>query len=390
MKKVVIICPGLQHSHHLAEALYTAGLLEKLVTGIPLKNEGEKIKFPLSFFENKLRPTTINKKLRRNVLSFQIFFKISQKIGNSKFKEDIKHAMYHIFDFFQSMLIKYYKPDIVVCYENAAYLTFKAAKKLSAICILDAATVHHKTQSEFITSPTYGYLNYVRKRKDREIALADRIITCSNFAKDSYLKHGVAPEKLSVVHLGGAKVSENIAGINEEGYRRFVYAGSLRALKSIDILLETFSLLEANNHNCQLYIYGPCDNYEWIKIIKKMKNVYYKGVVPNSHLIKAFSNYDCLILPSRFESFGMVVPEAMSSGIPAIISSKAGASEIVELFPNSGWIVEPSVDSIYKQVLSLNCGDYDKKNISLSAIEASKHFSWENYGKKIINIFQSL
>jgi len=49
---------------------------------------------------------------------------------------------------------------------------------------------------------------------------------------------------------------------------------------------------------------------------------------------------DCLILPSRYDPFPNTVLEALATGLPVIVSSRAGAAEIVEPGVN-GWVCEP-------------------------------------------------
>src|SRR2546430_15219930 len=49
---------------------------------------------------------------------------------------------------------------------------------------------------------------------------------------------------------------------------------------------------------------------------------------------------DCLILPSRYDPFPNTVLEAFAMGLPAIVSTHAGAAEIIAQGVN-GWVCEP-------------------------------------------------
>jgi UDP-glucose:(heptosyl)LPS alpha-1,3-glucosyltransferase len=49
---------------------------------------------------------------------------------------------------------------------------------------------------------------------------------------------------------------------------------------------------------------------------------------------------DCLVLPSRYDPFPNTVLEALAMGLPAIVSSRCGAAEIIEPGSN-GWVCEP-------------------------------------------------
>jgi len=49
---------------------------------------------------------------------------------------------------------------------------------------------------------------------------------------------------------------------------------------------------------------------------------------------------DCLILPSRYDPFPNTALEAFAMGLPAIVSSRCGAAEVIEPGVN-GWVCEP-------------------------------------------------
>jgi UDP-glucose:(heptosyl)LPS alpha-1,3-glucosyltransferase len=57
-----------------------------------------------------------------------------------------------------------------------------------------------------------------------------------------------------------------------------------------------------------------------------------------------FASADCFVFPTLYEPFGMVISEAMASGLPVITSKDAGASELIR-HGESGWLVEKPWDS---------------------------------------------
>lgn len=86
-----------------------------------------------------------------------------------------------------------------------------------------------------------------------------------------------------------------------------------------------------------------------------------------------------MLLPSRFDSFGMVVAEAMACGTPAIVSENVGAKAIIEQFPGSGWIVECTEDSLYRCVKERIENREALFAARTVAKEASHSFSWQAY-----------
>src|SRR4029079_8151257 len=62
------------------------------------------------------------------------------------------------------------------------------------------------------------------------------------------------------------------------------------------------------------------------------------GSLSQAELAARLRAADCLVLPSRNESFGMVVPEALAAGLPVLVSDRVGASDLVTEGRN-GWVV---------------------------------------------------
>ena len=58
----------------------------------------------------------------------------------------------------------------------------------------------------------------------------------------------------------------------------------------------------------------------------------YKGIIPFGEAPKYMSNYDILVLPSRFDGWGVVVNEAIIARIPVLCSSNVGASGMIKLY----------------------------------------------------------
>ena len=100
-------------------------------------------------------------------------------------------------------------------------------------------------------------------------------------------------------------------------------------------------------------------------------------------------NYDFIIHPSRFESFGYVPVEAMALKIPVIVSSVGGLKEVVE--EDSGYIsYDNSPESYFLILKHLYEGDPDlQKKIDCAFSRVKKEFSKETMLKKIEDIFFS-
>jgi glycosyltransferase involved in cell wall biosynthesis len=68
--------------------------------------------------------------------------------------------------------------------------------------------------------------------------------------------------------------------------------------------------------------------------------VVFAGFLNQSQLAIAYGGVDCLVLPSRSESWGLVINEAMAAGLPAIVTSGVGAAHDLTMHGETGEVVE--------------------------------------------------
>ena len=70
-------------------------------------------------------------------------------------------------------------------------------------------------------------------------------------------------------------------------------------------------------------------------------SVIFEGAADSARVVKAMKQSLCLILPSTEEQFGLVVIEALSMGLPVLISTRTGAADGLIDNGVNGWLVDP-------------------------------------------------
>lgn len=380
---VLVTHPGLQHAHQLALALHERRLLQAFWSGIPVAASGEALPWWLpAQYRQRVRRVDIPAAMRRHPLHFQLLLRASSRFSFG-FGGDRIHRIFHWFDAWAAKRILQLRPAAVVAYENAAYHTFTAAKAIGARCILDAAAFHHAAVSEQMVSAPTPYAGEVNRRKDAEVAMADLILTCSPVAARSYAMNGVDSSRLQPLLLGAdPMVRAPVTAARKPGPLRFMFAGPLSRRKSVDLILAAFSRLHAAGLACELSFVGGVSEQDLLKAVHQTPNARYHPSVPQAQLFGLMSEADCLVLPSRSDSFGMVVAEAMSCGTPALVSSQTGAKAIIEAFPGSGWIVEPELEALHAALARLIRHPELLLQARAPALQASRTFSWEAYRQR--------
>jgi len=387
--KVVVFHPGLQHSHQLAQGLWEQGLLEKFISGVPVRNESEMVPFwmPKSLAK-RMKVVSIAAELRCHPQIWWPLTRLAGCIPDAGYAHDFSHRVMHAFDRWAAGEVRRLKPKAVVAFENSAWHTFQAAKEIGARCILDAPSFHHATAARLIPMPTRGYLGEINRRKDQEVALADHILTCSGIAMDSYLEAGVPKGKISAMLLGATLPSGIQRPMRAQGRIRFIFAGAMSYRKSMDLIFKAFETLKAEGLPIELTIVGGAENHDWIRQANAIDGVTYLGQKGQRDLYEEFSRSDCLLLPSRFDSFGMVVAEAMATGVPALVSSMTGARALIEAVPGSGWVVEPDYESLLQGMRNVLASESAWEMHSAKALAAAAQFTWPAYRKRVADLIK--
>src|SRR5262249_40563268 len=152
---------------------------------------------------------------------------------------------------------------------------------------------------------------------------------------------GVAPERVHAVLLG-ADTSLFTPAPPEtpprSGDLRFLFCGATIQRKGFDLLLDAFARVRAAEPGVGLRIVGPRGDSFGLLEERSIAGISVSGLVGQRELAGELRQADCLVLPSRNDSYGMVVAEALACGLPVLVSEMVGAKTLVEPGQN-GWIV---------------------------------------------------
>lgn len=127
------------------------------------------------------------------------------------------------------------------------------------------------------------------------------------------------------------------------GTVRFLFVGKLIVRKGIDIVCNAADLLAEANENFELEIVGDGELREQVAwLVKRWPGrVRWSGFVELDEVPSHYERSDVLLCPSRYDGWGMVIPQALAAGMPVISTRRAGAA--LEMITNgeTGYLVEP-------------------------------------------------
>lgn len=144
-----------------------------------------------------------------------------------------------------------------------------------------------------------------------------------------------------------------------------IFLGRLEPRKGLDIALEAFASVCQVNDRVRFIIAGP-DKNDYSKTLHRLVNQYkiadkvnFTGYLPAEARLQALVDSDVFILTSISENFGMSVVEAISVGLPVLISDQVGVASFVE-HSGCGYVVSLTRDSITNGLLHIL--DYDQNH----------------------------
>ena len=117
----------------------------------------------------------------------------------------------------------------------------------------------------------------------------------------------------------------------------FLYVGRLVKHKNVENLIQKFN----QNFQCKnavLKIIGSGKEECYLRNKYSSEKVLFLGKLFNDDLVYEFKNASCFVCPSNFEPWGLVVNEALSSGLPVITTSVVGANNDLVKDKNTGLI----------------------------------------------------
>ena len=140
-----------------------------------------------------------------------------------------------------------------------------------------------------------------------------------------------------------------------------------------------------------LAVVGTTEKSPYLKMaaqLKLDKRVHFLGY--RRDIAEIMKTVDLFVFPSRYEPFGMVVSEAMASGLPVITAATTGAAEIVT--PDCGIVLNDSEDiPALVEALILLSGD---RNLRIQMGQAGRaiaeQHSWSSKARRYIDLFEEM
>src|SRR5262249_27801913 len=168
---------------------------------------------------------------------------------------------------------------------------------------------------------------------------------------------------------------------------RFVigYVGRLTTEKNIRFLLDLENGLLAHGcRNFRLAIVGQGADAAWLQ--RHLSHADFLGVLQGERLAEAYANFDVFAFPSRTDTFGNVVLEALASGVPAVVTDGGGPKYIVQ-HGITGFVTGSDQEFI-SGVASLCSNRNLRDQMSRAARQHALASSWDDVFRHVYDVYE--
>jgi glycosyltransferase involved in cell wall biosynthesis len=408
-KPFVVINQGSPELNYLAAGLAIEGLLKTYIR--PYANQNrlwEKTLANLPGFNNiyrrtfgrRILPTGLNSSDVREIGVFDdfatsFFMKLpvhQSRFFSTLFEESLKNKIRVEAEYVTKNV------DAVI---GSYYLSESAFRNKTKLNILNYPTAHHRYAIKLLTEekelePSFSSMfttndipsctNYTIL--DSEIELADKILLGSTFAKNSFIAEYIAVDKVNVIPYGVDVSLFSSAPINRVKTDLFhvIYVGQIGQRKGISYLLRAYEKFMGSG--TQLTIVGNIVNDEK-PLLPFRDNFTHILHVPRAQLPKYYQKADVFVFPTLLEGMGLVVLEAMASGLPVITTSN-GPGDIVRDGIDGFIVPIRNPDAIVDKLEYLRTHPDERYQMGLNARARAMEFTWELYQKKVVFYLTSL
>jgi phosphatidylinositol alpha 1,6-mannosyltransferase len=160
----------------------------------------------------------------------------------------------------------------------------------------------------------------------------------------------------------------------EGGLFTIGYVGRLTPEKNVRWVARLeHALLAMGHRDFRIVVVGQGAERRWLQ--ENMSNAEFTGLLTGKDLSRAFANMDVLAFPSETDTFGLVVLEALASGVPAVVTAKGGPKYTIQ--PGKTGYVANNFDEFVAAVALLLTRPDLVSSIRTTARQYALSISWE-------------
>jgi glycosyltransferase involved in cell wall biosynthesis len=278
----------------------------------------------------------------------------------------------------------------VYCYEDSALATFRAAGRMGIKRYYELPILYFEASQKLLREEAARYPEWEPtllatrdsdaklERKSAELQLAELVICPSRWVQRS-----LPPGIRSLIAEYGCPTPQALNRRRREKSRlKVLFVGAMTQRKGLaDLFLAMKSL---NRADVELMILGrPLVSFAFYR--QSYPNFVYQAPRPVAQIRDLMLSCDVLVLPSIVEGRAMVQMEALSCGLPIVVTPNAGAEDLVEQ-GRTGFLVPIRAPETLAERLNWIADHRDWADDMRSVIlEKARQSGWQRYTDKVLS-----
>ncbi len=285
---------------------------------------------------------------------------------------------------------------IAYAYEDAAEATFVEAEKLGWLRAYDLPIAYWETSRRLLEEeaerwPAWeqtlgGTRDSERKcqRKRGELAAANVVVCPSDFVVDSLPTWAHDGKRIVVARFGSPATGVVGADLRRPntGKLRVLFAGSMSQRKGLADVFAAMRLLR--RHDVELVVMGalaaPMDFYR-----REFAGFTHERPRPHAEVLRLMRSCDILVLPSIVEGRALVMQEAMSQGLPIMVTPNTGGGDLVDE-NSTGFLLPIRAPEAIATRIEWCAENRDAlPEMGRAAEKKARAITWRDYARKVID-----
>jgi glycosyltransferase involved in cell wall biosynthesis len=221
----------------------------------------------------------------------------------------------------------------------------------------------------------------------RSVRRAERVLTGSERTKRDLVERYAVSETKVVVTPYGVDPVFRPDGPAHSAPPFALFVGAIQPRKDPVTAVEALARLDAD---LELVFVGPEKRggdalRAAITRLGLDRRVHFLGYVPTGQLASLYRGAECVVLPSRYEGFGLPVVEAMASGTP-VVATNAGA--LPEIAGDAAVLVEPGDADAFAE--GINVALNERERLVAAGLARAGRFTWADTARRTLAVYEEL
>lgn len=318
----------------------------------------------------------------------------------------------HILDFSAKKELKY---DLIHSHYWMSGVAAEGLKKAWDVPVIQMFHTLGKIKRQVAQTAEEEEGEYRIQGELKAIALADRIVAATTTEEGQLISlYGVDPQKIRVIPPGvdlshfypiPPDEAKEFVGVPVKK-RMLLFVGRIEPLKGIETLLRALAIMQnkqtgLSDQLCLAIIGGEVggettDESDEMTYLQSLCRAFgldqlvtFLGKKDQDSLPYYYSAAEMVIMPSHYESFGMVALESMACGTPVVASQVGGLTHLVEDGVTGYHVPVENPQVLSERITGLLEDKALRYRMGHDAFAFAKKYGWENISDRIIHLYQS-